>query len=442
LKWVRERFGRIDVLILSGGANNVEGGFGDVVKKCVLNNPLTPCSEDEAFKEGLRTSIAALEDKYRSFDNLIRCGNPGIEECTYDPDPGVPSGNVPAENQVPTVVAITEYFDPTRDSFGNFPGPLTAGACAALAVGPAEWEFLYDNMVVPLNQQVLAAANAHAWVHVGGIADAFRTHGYCAYDLISPSWVVAIGESILWQGNESGTAHPNAAGQDFYADRIHTELVRANPPRTTASATTEGQPYSFGTWVATDVEVTLAAYNPIRASGVDDTYFAVDEPQCNADSAASGACTPYLAPIVITESGRHWVSFFSTNDYGAPETRARPVEVLIDKDPPEMTCTPAPVAVWPPNGKFVDVAIEVTAVDAVSGPADFILVAVHASEGDAGTDVRGFEVGTADTDGSLLARRAGNGPGRTYTFTYEAADAVGNVGSCEAAIVVPHDQRG
>jgi hypothetical protein len=193
--------------------------------------------------------------------------------------------------------------------------------------------------------------------------------------------------------------------------------------------------------VNTDVEVTLTARNPIRESGVRDTYYAADDPVCNAGSASAGACTPYTGPFTISESGRHVVSFFSNNSFGAPETRARPVEVLIDKEPPVMTCSASPDELWPPNKRMVDIAVSVTAVDEVSGPADYQLVAIHDSYGEAETAIRDFEIGVADTAGVMLSDRSGKLGARTYTLTYESADAVGNVGTCDVLVSVPHDQR-
>jgi hypothetical protein len=424
LDWVRERVPRIDVLVISAGANNVAGGFGSVVTKCLANNPFKPCSEDLEFRETLRTSIAGLGVEYGNLQSLIAGGD---------------------EPKVPSVVAITEYFDPTRDANGDFPGPAVSVSCGLGAISPKEWQFLYDEMVVPLNTQVRAAAELYGWVYVGGIADAFHTHGYCASPLLGDisgrSWVVKIPESLTKQGDAAGTAHPDGNGQLVYRDAIYTAVVRANPPRTVASATTEGRPYAFGTWVNTDVEVTLSVGNPIRESGVRDTYYAADEPRCDSESVAVGACLPYALPFTISESGRHVVSFFSNNQFGAPETRAKPVEVLIDKVPPVMTCSASPDTLWPPNKRMVDITVSVTSVDEVSGPADYWLTAIQDSQGEAATAVQGFQIGTADVNGSMLADRAGNLGERTYTLTYQSADALGNVASCDVVVRVPHDQR-
>jgi hypothetical protein len=85
--------------------------------------------------------------------------------------------------------------------------------------------------------------------------------------------------------------------------------------------------------------------------------------------------------------------------------------------------------------------------DAASGAADFTLTAVSSSEpddargdGDGKTthDIQGFDVGSADTAGSLRAEREGTGPGRTYTLTYVARDGALNESTCTVTVTVPH----
>jgi hypothetical protein len=451
LDWVRERVPRIDVLVLSGGANNVEGepgnpGFGSIIMRCV--NPVGGlwCSEDEAFKNNLHTSIAKLPVHYAALQDDIT----GCSVCTDPADcPGddlCPSGKKSPLNRdlVPSVVAITEYFDPTRDANGDFPSTATSIGCGLGFISPSEWEFLYDNMVVPLNNEVRKAATEHHWAYVEGISDAFRKHGYCASatpgDFSGASWVVKAPESLLKQKDPAGTGHPDVNGQIVYRDHIYTTLVQANPPRTVASGTTGGQPYAFGAWAAGDVEVTLRASNPIKESGVRETYYTVDEPRCNVGTVDAGACLSYSVPITITESGRHVVSFFSYNQFGAPETRAKPVEVLIDKEPPVMTCSAVPDELWPPNKRMIGITVSVTAVDEVSGPADYLLVDIKDSAGDAGNAVQGFDIGTSDTKGMMLSDRTGYGGDRFYTLAYQSQDALGNVGTCDVIVRVPHDQ--
>lgn len=402
----------IDVLMISGGANNIAGGFGTIVSSCI--NPLTDCSEDEDLRALMSASFADLPDAYQALANEI---------------------NTPTENTKGTIsdVYISEYFDPTRDENGDFP---TIGSCPAGALQNSEWVFLYHNMVVPLNQAVAAAATAHGWHAVDGIASDFRTHGYCAPS--DDSWVVKLPESVAAQGDQLGTAHPNFTGQLNYRGHIATTVILFTPPVTTASGLAGGQPYVFGDWTAEDVEVMLSAVNPISQSGLERTFFAVDDPACTPQAAAD--CSLYSGPFVISDSGTHTVSFFSENQYGALEP-LKTVLVRIDKDPPRMTCEPTPSVLWSPNGKLIPVSLAVTAVDDVSGPAPFVLSSVETSEGDPATDIHGFLTGQADTEGWLRATRFGFGPGREYALTYESADHLGNVGRCTAIVTVPHDQR-
>jgi len=383
---------------------------------------VNPCSNDEQFANDIATSIAALSSKYADLDKAINC---------IRPDDDAPDNCLDPEKQIPRLVLITEYFDPTHDKDGNFPGPVVSNACTGLLVGPAEWEFLYNNVVVPLNQQVRASP----WNAVVGIHDAFLRHGYCAF---GERWVVRIDDSFAFQFDQNGTGHPNLTGQAVYRDHIFADLIALNPPVTTASATAGGTRYMFGTWTGEDVEVTLSAENPISESGVGNTYYAVDNPSCQPEN--PGNCLIFGGPFTITTSGQHIVTFFSDNAFRGREA-LQTVEVWIDKDPPVMTCSATPSMLWPPNGRFIQVMTSVEAIDAVSGPVPFVLTSVTTSEGSVSDDTRDFIIGQPDTDGELKANRLGSGSGRVYALTYQSMDEVGNIGSCTVDVIVSHDQR-
>ena len=342
------------------------------------------------------------------------------------------------EPQVPGITLINHYPDVTRNAEGDTPSWDETVACTGFLIAPSEWDFLQQQLVLRLHRAIGDAATQYGWYQID--VPEFERHGYCVAD-DDARWMVRAGESFIWQGDKSGSAHPNAAGHRYYSRQMYAQLEAHNPPRSHAVATTaSGAAYEFGTVATEDVDVSLTAENPLRQSGLERTYYSVGEPMCTAESAVAGACTEYTGPITVGSSGVHRVSFFSTNAGATPETRVWPVTVVIDKDPPEMTCSAAPGQLWPPNGRLVDVVLQVTAVDATSGPAPFSLVGVSDSEEKAAEDVVGFVVGTDDTSGQLRARRQGNGPGRTYTFTYESADAFGNRATCDTEVRVPHDQ--
>ena len=104
---------------------------------------------------------------------------------------------------------------------------------------------------------------------------------------------------------------------------------------------------------------------------------------------------------------------------------------------------------WPPNHKLVPVAATVTVDDGGSGAGSFRLLSITSSEPDNGlgdgdrvNDIRGWDIGTADTSGELRAERSGSGAGRVYTLTYEASDATGNTATCTATVSVPYEPSG
>ena len=394
----------VDALLISAGGNNLQGGFGSLISACIFGDCTTL---------DLSADFAALPAAYQSLADAI---------------------NVPHEGSRGTVsnIYISEYFDPTHDENGEFPD----GCAAAAPISQSEWAFFYSDVVVPLNQAVATAASTHGWHLAGGIASAFLTHGYCTS--ASQRWIVRAEDSVFIQGNQLGSGHPNLAGQLIYRNSLVNSIIAFTPPETTATAIAGGHPYSFGAWTPYDVVVSLVAENPIGQSGVGKKYFAVDDPACTPQSRAS--CAIYTVPFVISASGEHVVSFFSENQFGAPE-RLTTVLVRIDKDPPKMTCVPTPDVLWSPNGKMIPVGIAVTAVDDVSGPVPFVLASFGASEGSVSDDMHGFITGGPDTDGLLRAARFGFGPGRQYSLTYQSTDAVGNVGTCAAIVTVPHDQR-
>ena len=140
---------------------------------------------------------------------------------------------------------------------------------------------------------------------------------------------------------------------------------------------------------------------------------------------------------ITTDTGGTTLTCTATSHGG---TSSASVTVKRDATPPAVTCTPTPSRMWPPNGKLVSVAVDVTVSDAASGPGEFRLIAALASHGGS-EDIVGFEVGTPDVAGALRAERAGTGSGRGYSLAYRAHDLAGNAVGCVASVVVPHDQR-
>jgi hypothetical protein len=193
---------KVDAIVISIGANDI--GFGDIVKFCIEH---TDC-QNHAFNAVGQTLDTVTKAKLKTL--------PGLYDRLAS---RLQAAGVPAKR-----IYITQYFDPTRGSDGTFCDRIIGGSAGPFDVGftADEAAWAYNAVVRPLNLAVATAATKHTWHLVGGEADGFRTHGYCA----SNSWIVSIGQTLAEQGNQYGAMHPNLAGHRFTGKLVKTALER------------------------------------------------------------------------------------------------------------------------------------------------------------------------------------------------------------------------
>jgi hypothetical protein len=177
----------VDMMIMSAGGNNA--GFGDAGVSCLLAL-LGDCRNDEALWARVQERLASLPDAYADLDNRLENLNIGR-------------------------IFITEYPDPMRAENGRFcnaSGNPLPGLCwgpVELAVSENDFRNLHDNLLIPLNNAVRAAATAHGWKYIGGTMEASDRNGVCNCD--DPYFNVP-GQAIFIQGDVRGSIHPNRKG--------------------------------------------------------------------------------------------------------------------------------------------------------------------------------------------------------------------------------------
>jgi len=206
----------VDAVLLSVGANDVT--FSGVVKECAIS----PGECGPRAEAGVRHRLETLD---RSYDEL------GSELDDV-------AGRTP--------VFVTEYFDPTHGSGGEF----CRRSLGFTSRAEAQWA--YERLLRPLNAKVEAAAVRNEWTLVGGIAEDFERHGICAAD----PWVRGFGESILRQGDWLGTLHPNEEGHRRIARRVAGSIAEGlgfAPPRSPVEREDEGDGWGSADWIATGV---------------------------------------------------------------------------------------------------------------------------------------------------------------------------------------------
>jgi hypothetical protein len=216
----------IDAVDLSIGANDV--GFGPASMFCAFNaeclgqpyddvhlgfakEPTSPVGAP-ILSAVIRARVATLPALYNSLDVVLE-------------------SLVPSDR-----VYITEYPDLTKDTGGAYCDDilwldrevdwftaqkvgLYTGSNARIA--EAEAEGLDLNLLIPLNKAVAAAASKGGWNTVDGVANGFRTHGYCAND----RWVRQLRDSLAMQGNMNGPLHPNEAGHLFTSQLVLAKML-------------------------------------------------------------------------------------------------------------------------------------------------------------------------------------------------------------------------
>lgn len=126
-------------------------------------------------------------------------------------------------------IFIVGYPDPTRDDDGT---PCDTEPLGDLLAGVSgeEAAWVADKVLPRLNNALCTAAQQNGWTYVGGAAERFAQHGWCAR---SEPWINTIGKALETQGHYRGAVHPNRAGHLAVGEEIAkamTPLLTDQPP--------------------------------------------------------------------------------------------------------------------------------------------------------------------------------------------------------------------
>jgi hypothetical protein len=123
--------------------------------------------------------------------------------------------------------------------------------------------------------------------------------------------------------------------------------------------------------------------------------------------------------------GTHVVMLNAT-DMGGNTGSDTVIITAVDTAPPEISLIATPNILWPPNHKYAEVEVMVTASDNTDPSPTVTFVSMTSNEaensmGDGNTNNDILK--TDDFTFKLRAERSGTGSGRVYTITYKATDA-------------------
>ena len=216
-----------------------------------------------------------------------------------------------------------------------------------------------------------------------------------------------------------------------------TTQVIPDPIPPTTTATLSPQPNGAG-WNNSDVTVDLTSFDNPGGPGVKQIQWSL------AGALAGSSTVPGSATAVtISAEGTTTLTYYATDNGGKQEI-PHSLTVQIDKTPPVIAASANPSALWPANGKMVNVTVSGRITDPTSGvnpsSAQFAVVDKYGSVHPSG-NVTLAANGAYSFMISLQASRLGTAQnGRTYTITVTAQDNAGNQSSASTAVVVPHDQ--
>jgi sugar lactone lactonase YvrE len=226
------------------------------------------------------------------------------------------------------------------------------------------------------------------------------------------------------------------ADSDSHRIQIFEEERPEDTTPPVSTATLRLTPNAAG-WVNAEQAVTFTATD--AGAGVETIVVNYVSPDRSDVQVPSGTTFGFTEGVYVIE-------YYAIDRAGNREMPANRLDVRVDTTSPAITCAATTTVVWPPNHKMVPVSFIVQATDALSPSTAVVLTSAMSSEPDNGPnegdqphDLQGWLVGTADTSGFVRAERSGTGPGRIYSFEFEARDQAGNVASCGVDTVrVPH----
>ncbi len=196
--------------------------------------------------------------------------------------------------------------------------------------------------------------------------------------------------------------------------------VKVVAPGTDVTPPVTKDDYQFNNiWTNQDANIILTATDD--GTGVKETHYTIDG-------------TEHIGTnIRITEEGIHTVQYWSIDNAGNTEEK-KTVTVNVDTTAPDVTISATPSILWPPDRKPVEVIINGSSLDALSGISTKVFTFT-----DEYNEVKTSLLNFGQAIELIAWRNGDDKDGRIYTIRVVVTDNANNSTTKDTVITVPHD---
>ncbi|NHN24500.1 hypothetical protein FIA58_002325 [Flavobacterium jejuense] len=195
-RWLtNNRYEDLDILVADGGGNDI--GFGNLVGDGLFSF-FRELRTDKALNQELNRALNNLPDVYESFMNFLNA------EVT------------------PSKIIWMNYPNPLIGEGGRlcYQHPSLCWGILENQISNQDWVYINENIFNKLNQRVEQAATLYGWDLVD-VSKKANNFGICNCE----GYFNTLGQSILVQGDERGTFHPNERGFNaIYKEAVYKKL--------------------------------------------------------------------------------------------------------------------------------------------------------------------------------------------------------------------------
>lgn len=172
----------------------------------------------------IETRLAPRYVLFTEFPDPSRGGDGRFCGCRATVDRGVPRvagcfgrGFVVNFEELTISGAVPKsYGEIENQSLVTLDGWGVGASAANLWASEAQWVF--ENVVIRLNDEARGAAQRHGWTMIPGMMIRTMNHGVCAP--LGIRWFNNLQDAFARQGDVRGAMHPNQKGQQAYRDAI------------------------------------------------------------------------------------------------------------------------------------------------------------------------------------------------------------------------------